>query len=168
MQHNQKSSSDVDYIKIFVTFGGLGCIPKAPGTWGSLGTIPFVILLAALGAEIYMVLTLLFLALSLWITAMYLHKNPDNQDPKEVVVDEVVGILVTFFLVPVTPLALLVGFLMFRVLDILKPPPISIFDKKVPGAAGVMSDDIVAGFIANMLFHFLILPNGWLNGWPIG
>lgn len=167
MQPSPNTSASKNLVKLFVTFGGLGSMPKAPGTWGSLGAMPLVILLGTLkpytwGDTFYMVATLVFLALSLWVTAIYLNINPHNPDPKEVVVDEVVGILVTFFLVPLTPLTLLVGFILFRIFDILKPPPISIFDKKVPGAAGVMSDDIVAGFIANMLFHFVLLPMGWL------
>lgn len=155
------SAPPKDIVKLFVTFGGLGLMPKAPGTWGSLGTLPLVFLLALWGAEVYMVFTLIFLALSLWITAIYLNQHPENQDPKEVVVDEVVGVLVTFFLVPITPLTLLMGFVLFRIFDILKPPPVSTLDKKVPGSAGVMCDDIAAGFLANMLFHFLILPQGW-------
>lgn len=164
MQEENKAlkTSSPDWIGLFVTFFGLGRIPKAPGTFGSLGAFPLIFLLAWWGPEAYITVTTLFLALSLWATAIYLRQNPSNQDPKEVVVDEVVGMLATFFLVPLTPVNVLIGFLLFRFFDILKPFPISIFDKKVPGSAGVMADDIVAGFIASMIFHFILIPKGWI------
>ncbi len=88
--------------------------------------------------------------------------STESKDPKEVVIDEVVGILISFMLVPVTGITMIIGFLLFRFFDILKPPPISFFDRKVPGATGVMADDVVAGVIVNLIFHFILIPMGFL------
>lgn len=151
-------------LKLFVTFGGLGLSPKAPGTLGSFGALFLVYVFSHLpyGQYVHFGFAIVFMALSLWLTAIYLNTQAQNKDPSEVVVDEVMGILISFFLVPITPITLVAGFVMFRFLDIVKPFPISFFDRKVPGAAGVMLDDVVAGIIVNMIFHFLIIPYGWL------
>lgn len=155
-------SQNKKLIKNLVTFFGAGLAPKAPGTFGSLGGLLLVLILSLMPWYIYFSSSLIICALGLWATNLYLD-SVENKDPKEVVIDEVVGILFAFLLVPISLASVLVGFLLFRFFDILKPPPISFFDKKVPGSTGVMADDIVAGFIVNMLFHFYILPSGFLN-----
>jgi phosphatidylglycerophosphatase A len=104
----------------------------------------------------YFGFSVLYCALSLWLVSVYL-RDSKSKDPKEVVADEVMGVLISFFLVPISWFTLILGFLLFRFFDIFKPPPISFFDKKVPGAAGVMGDDIVAGIIVNIIFHFIFL-----------
>lgn len=155
-------TSKRQWVKFFVTFLGSGLAPKAPGTFGSLATLPLIIVLALSGIYVYFSFTIIFIAVSLWMVALYLRQNGDNQDPKEVVVDEVAGMLVTFFLVPLTPMTLVTGFVLFRLFDILKPPPISTLDKNLPGAAGVMADDLLAGFVANMIFLYVLIPQGWI------
>lgn len=140
----------------------MGLIPKAPGTFGSFFGLLIVVVLNLTIWPVYFGFTLIYCALSLWAVTEYLHTS-QSKDPKEVVADEVMGILVSFFLVPLSPLSLVIGFLLFRFFDILKPPPISFFDRKVPGATGVMADDIVAGIIVNMMFHYLILPYGFME-----
>ena len=157
-------------LKIFVTFGGLGLSPYAPGTVASLGALIGVYILNFFSWSVFFGVAIVFCALSLWAVGAYL-KNTNAQegpagevqskkgkDPQEVVVDEVMGILISFFLVPLTPINLCIGFVLFRVLDIFKPPPISFFDRKVPGAVGVMGDDMLAGAIVNMIFHGIWLP----------
>lgn len=136
---------------------GLGQIPRAPGTFGSLLGLVLVYGLSFGPWPLFFGFSILYCAVSLLCVGLYLEAT-DTKDPKEVVCDEVMGILITFFLVPITPTALAFGFLLFRFFDIVKPPPISFFDRKVPGATGVMADDIVAGLIVNMIFHFVILP----------
>ena len=145
-----------------MTCFGLGLIPFAPGTFGSLFGLALVFILSFLSWPIYFATTILICAVSLWLVGVYLNSTL-SKDPKEVVIDEVVGILVTFLLVPVSWVNLVIGFLLFRFFDIVKPPPISFFDRKVPGSTGVMADDIVAGAIVNLIFHFLILPTGTLG-----
>lgn len=145
-----------------MTCFGLGLSPWAPGTFGSIFGLILVFLLSFLDWPFYFGFAIIYCALSLWTTGLYLESS-DNKDPKEVVCDEVMGVLVTFFLVPTTSIYLFFGFICFRFLDILKPPPISYFDRKVPGATGVMADDIVAGLIVNMGFHVIILPLGVID-----
>lgn len=150
------------YSKLFVTGFGLGLIPKAPGTFGSLLGLALVYALSFMSWPIFFAFSIIYCALSLWATGLYLDLT-GTKDPKEVVCDEVMGVLITFFLVPVTSMTLIFGFVMFRFFDILKPYPISYFDKKVPGATGVMADDIVAGLFVNIIFHFAILPLGLMD-----
>lgn len=159
-------------LKIFVTFGGLGLSPYAPGTLGSLGALIGVYILNFFPWPVFFGGSIIFCAFSLWAVGAYL-KNQENKnhspltpedslqkhgDPQEIVVDEVMGILISFFLVPINPINLCVGFLLFRLLDIFKPPPISLFERKVSGAAGVMGDDMLAGFFVNIIFHGLWIP----------
>ncbi len=134
-------------------------MPLAPGTFGSIFGLIIVFLLSFLSWPFYFAIALIYCAFCLWIISLYLESSV-SKEPREVVCDEVMGVLITFFLVPISGLNLCFGFLLFRLLDILKPPPISFFDRRVPGATGVMADDIVAGLIVNMIFHFIILPLG--------
>lgn len=145
-----------------MTCFGLGLSPYGPGTLGSGVGLIIVYVLSFLAWPIYFGFSISLCALSLWLVSLYLLLT-DSKDPQEVVIDEVVGVLISFLLVPVTGLTLILGFLLFRFFDILKPPPISFFDRKVPGAAGVMADDIVAGAIVNLIFHFVLLPTGAIS-----
>ena len=127
----------------FVTCG-VGKIPKAPGTFGSL--------LAAIvwwffSSEIneLVILGTFFLG---WFATHYYEKWNNKHDPKEVVIDEVVGLWMTLYLAPPKFSVLLLGFLLFRLFDIWKPFPIGWVDRKVPGALGTMLDDVLAGAIA--------------------
>lgn len=161
-----KNANFQKYIKVFVTCFGFGLAPKAPGTFGSVFGLLFVLILSFFPWFVYFWTTIIYCVLGLWAVGIYLG-GAQNADPKEVVIDEAIGILMAFLLVPISFFSLVIGFLLFRFFDILKPPPISFFDKKIPGTTGVMADDIVAGFIVNMIFHFLILPYGVLDKWNI-
>jgi phosphatidylglycerophosphatase A len=80
-----------------------------------------------------------------------------------VVIDEVAGMLMTLAFLPVTPAGAVVGFLLFRVLDVFKPWPARGFES-LPGGLGVMADDGMAGIYGNLIMRLLILllPHGWL------
>ena len=84
-------------------------------------------------------------------------------DPGPVVIDEVMGMLITLMFVPVSWAGALVGFLVFRVLDIVKPWPAAGFEE-LPGGIGVMADDAMVGVYGNLLLRGLIwlTPAGWL------
>lgn len=151
-----------EIINSFVTCFGLGRSPYAPGTFGSLFGLFVVYLLSFFNWPTFFLFTVLLCTTSILLVGFYL-ESASSKDPKEVVIDEVVGILISFMLVPVTGLTLVIGFLLFRFFDILKPPPISFFDRKVPGATGVMADDVVAGIIVNLFFHFVLIPMGVLG-----
>lgn len=130
---------------LFCTWFGLGRLPKAPGTWGSLGALPFAWVLQSYGGMLTLGLALIALCLAS-IPAMetYLRHQPGD-DPGAIVVDEVAGQWLTLLLVPPDPLLYCLGFVLFRAFDIVKPWPISWADRKVGGALGILLDDLLAG-----------------------
>ncbi len=138
----------------------VGLIPKAPGTWGSLLSL---LIWWAIGDQPLQVGLSLILAAFIvgTIATHYYEKWFDRHDPKEVVVDELVGMWITLLIIPLTPLVLTTGFLFFRFFDILKPFPISWIDSKMPGALGTMLDDVLAGVFAFVLLQTLFRA-GWL------
>lgn len=158
-------------IRAFVTFGYVGLIPQAPGTWGSLAAIPFAWLLHWMGG-IWLMAAVTAVLFVLGYVASRLYLEGRSDDPAEIVVDEVVGMLITLWplswglTVAGTDPAVfpwpgwIGGFLLFRFFDILKPPPIRWFDR--PGPLGVMMDDVVAGVLSAAL---MLLAAGIAHGW---
>jgi phosphatidylglycerophosphatase A len=153
------------------TLGGVGRITPAPGTWGSVATIPAVWILHGLGGFPLVALATLATFLGgLWATAAYAPQG----DPAEVVVDEAAGMALALW-----PLSLglwsadadawvfpwpgwLLGLALFRAFDIWKPWPVSRLDA-IPGPWGVMLDDVAAGAIAAILAGFAAaIAHGWL------
>ncbi|MBA3538883.1 MAG: phosphatidylglycerophosphatase A [Deltaproteobacteria bacterium] len=127
------------------TAGGVGYSPVAPGTCGTLVAIPLA--WACRDLELYLYLGIVVLVTLGGIAAA---ARADvvwgTHDSGRIVIDEVAGYLVTMTLVDRSafwPLA--IGFVVFRALDIIKPPPVRWFDEKMPGGAGVVLDDVVAG-----------------------
>ena len=126
------------------TWGGSGLLPRAPGTWGSLFTLPFAWIIATeWGSEaLFIAAALAFLA-GLWASEQYL-KYSTSKDPGAVVIDETAGQLLALALVPVELWWYAAGFSLFRRADIFKPWPASWADRSLRGALGVMTDDIFA------------------------
>ncbi len=159
----------MDVPKLIATFFGAGQLNPAPGTWGSVVTLPLVWLLIQVGGgnTLY---TVGFLALGTaiaagigwWSTARYLEQT-GKHDPSEVVIDEVAGQLMTFLVAaPFMHLnsldVFVAGFFLFRFFDITKIWPANWADSQLEGATGVMLDDLFAGVYAGLI---LILIN-WL------
>lgn len=148
----QKVFQDMHY---FTAFGfGSGLITPAPGTWGTLAAIPLYLLMVNLGAYTYMAICILAFAYGCWCC----HKVSTElkvHDYKGIVWDEVVGYLLTMFLIPYSTSAVIVGFLLFRLFDILKPPPIRWIDKHVDGGFGIMLDDVLAAVPAWLILCLL-------------
>lgn len=133
-----------------------GYLPKAPGTWGSLVGLLLFFLLHALSLPVYLaVVAGLFVVGS--FTAGEAEKILDNRDPGVVVIDEIVGMLITMIAVPVTPLTIALGFILFRVFDIAKPFPVNFFDQRFHGGLGIMLDDVVAGIYSLIILHLILL-----------
>ncbi len=149
-------------IRRLVTWFGFGNLPKVPGTWGTLGAIPLVWVFSLMGPWGYMLATFFFVILSIQLCEWY-GKQTKSEDPSEVVIDEVAGFLVAMTWIPLTPMAFLIGFLVFRFFDIVKPFPISYFDKKVKGGVGVVADDVVAGIFTNILLQVALSRTQWLE-----
>ena len=132
-----------------------GYLPKAPGTWGSLVGLLLFLLLQPLDLLPYLAVVLvLFIAGTL--AAGEAEKILDNRDPGVVVIDEIVGMLITMSGVPLTPLTLLLGFILFRIFDIAKPFPGNFFDQRFHGGLGIMLDDVVAGLYSLAVLHILV------------
>ena len=138
---------------------GAGLIPKAPGTFGTLTALPLAVafqhvggLYAACGLAAFILLA----AGSSGQSQVLLGRK----DPPEVVIDEAAGLLVTLFLVPPSRLSLALGFVFFRIFDILKPFPIGRLER-IGGGTGIVLDDLMAGVYANLCVRvvlFLLAP----------
>ncbi|VTR64694.1 Phosphatidylglycerophosphatase A (fragment) [Desulfosarcina cetonica] len=98
----------------------------------------------------------LLIAVSIWISHLA-EKIIGENDPKQVVIDEICGMAVALCGIPFTPVNVFGGFLLFRIFDIKKPFPIRWVDRKIPGGMGIMMDDIIAGAITNILMQGAIL-----------
>jgi phosphatidylglycerophosphatase A len=144
------------------TLFGVGNISKAPGTFGTLVTLPFCYLIMQMGSIIYMAITFILTIYAIWAADLY-EEQSDKHDAKQIVIDESVGILITLVMLPITWQTFLFGFAAFRLLDIVKPFPISYFDKKVPRGLGVVADDVVAGLLCNIILQVVYTQTTWLG-----
>ena len=144
-----------DQVILFLGQGlGLGRIPFAPGT---VGTLPGLLLAWVFwqgGDEIYLALTAVVTLSAVWIAERSAESLGVADDPR-IVIDEIAGVLVAFALVPPSWLALVVGFCVFRILDIAKPPPISTVDRQIKGGLGIVLDDVLAGIGTNLVLQLL-------------
>jgi phosphatidylglycerophosphatase A len=128
-----------------VTFGGVGLLPFAPGTWGSAAALPFGWVLAVFGGwPALLVGAAIVTCIGWWASDLYV-KATGREDPPEIVIDEVAAQWLALAVVPVTLTGFLAAFFVFRLFDTLKPWPASWADAEVEGGAGVMLDDIFAG-----------------------
>ena len=133
---------------------GAGLLPIAPGTWGTLFGLPLVLLMNRLPLFYAGAFLMLFAVLAVW-SSHSCWKIVNGHDPSEIVIDEVAGCLVAFFLVPLSGVSLVAGFLLFRLFDILKPFPIRRLEK-LGGGIGIISDDLMAGVYANLCLRLTL------------
>ncbi|AMJ99059.1 phosphatidylglycerophosphatase [Alteromonas macleodii] len=140
----------------FLALGfGSGLIPFMPGTFGSLAALPLLIACSQISIISFIALTLIFSVVGIYLCG----KTADDMqvhDHGSIVWDEIAGMFVTFLFVPISASSLLVGFVLFRLFDILKPWPIGIIDKRLHGGTGIMLDDLIAGAMACGCLHLLI------------
>jgi phosphatidylglycerophosphatase A len=137
--------------------GGIGKVPFAGGTIATLVVgIPAAVILARLPAVFALALVLLVSVLGVFGSELAI-RDLGRQDPREVVVDELAGYVVTMLWLPSSWTALLAGFILFRLFDIWKPWPIRWVDTNVKGGLGVMLDDILAGLAAHLLLRVLLM-----------
>ena len=132
-----------------------GYLPKAPGTWGSLVGLLLFFLLHTLNLQIYLAVVAAIFVIGTF-AAGEAEKILDRKDPGLVVIDEIVGILITMIAIPATPLAMGLGFILFRIFDIWKPFPIRLIDQRFHGGLGIMLDDIVAGIFSLVILQVLV------------
>ena len=137
------------------TWFGCGLARPGPGTVGTLGALPFGILMMMFGGwPVLLAATAIIFLVGLW-AAGRVEKQLGEHDASLIVIDEVAGMWLTLMAAAPTPLSVLLALGLFRLFDILKPWPISWADKKLPGAAGVMVDDILAGIYAVIVLEGL-------------
>jgi len=144
------------------TWFGSGMMSFAPGTWGSIAALPFAwVIQGAWGLNGLIVATVLVFFAGWWSSIGFI-KVDGRGDPGMIVVDEVAGVWLTLaigaYVAPGPPsiMIYLAAFVLFRFFDILKPWPIGAIERAVPGALGVMVDDIAAGIVAGFGLFFLL------------
>jgi len=145
------------------TCGYVGYAPVAPGTFGSAAGLVVFALVRSTGSDLVELAVIAGLfAAGVWSGTEAEH-HFGGVDPGPIVLDEVVGMLITLALLPVTVTGAIVGFLLFRLLDVFKPWPAGRFEK-LPGGLGVMADDGMAALYGNLLMRVLMTfaPAGWL------
>ncbi len=148
------------FILFLSSNAGLGYAPVAPGTFGTLAGIPAFYLMAPLPPALYLVTWLGLLALSFW-AAGEAGRIYGVVDDGRIVIDELVGYLVTVAFLPFSWSAAILGFFLFRGFDIAKIFPASWFDRRMKNGYGVVLDDVVAGLygaIALRLWLHFIQP----------
>lgn len=137
--------------KAIATALGAGYSPIAPGTCGTAVTIPLALALAPLPLWQYLLVLIGITLIGIW-AAERADRAWGTHDSGRIVVDEVAGYLTTMALVDRSHwVPLVVGFVVFRVLDIAKPPPIRWLDRNVPGGFGVVIDDVAAGVLGMVI-----------------
>ncbi len=139
--------------QLFATFFYLGYSPIAPGTAGTLGAILLFYLLSRLSPLVYLPFLIGFIILSIWVSGRAAGIF-GGTDPSRVVIDEVCGFLVTMFLIQPSLINIVLGFFLFRLFDIVKPPPVR-SSERLPGGFGIVTDDVVAGIYANIVLQII-------------
>ena len=133
-----------------------GKIKFMPGTFGTLLAVPIFIYLLN-NTLLINILILLILFLSSLLLLNYSYKNNlfDNIDDKSIVIDEIIGYLSFMIFFDINITNIIIGFLLFRFFDILKPFPISYVDKKIKNSFGVIFDDLLAGLFSGILLFYI-------------
>jgi phosphatidylglycerophosphatase A len=153
------------WATLVATFFGIGRFRPGPGSWGSAATVLLWLLLTrflAPGSQAWVAIGLAALAVALGIPAATRVARASNiKDPQFVVIDEVAGQLITLIAVPVSWKSLLLGFILFRGFDMVKPPPVRQLES-LPEGLGIVIDDVAAGLYALALMqiglHLGVLP----------
>ncbi len=140
----------------FLSLGfGSGLSPIAPGTAGTLVTLPIYWLMAPLSPLSYALIVLVMFLLGIYLcgkTTAYL----GSHDHSAIVWDEVVGYLITMFAIPFSWQWAIVGFFVFRLFDVWKPWPVNLMDKNIDKGLGIMLDDVGAAVYSAFTMHILI------------
>ena len=162
---SNEGSAAPQWTRLVATFFGIGWLKPGPGTWGSLATVLLWwglsrFIEARLQPAVATGLALLAIGLGIpaatRVAAAY-----GKKDPQFVVIDEVAGQLIALIAAPVTWKSLLLGFILFRGYDILKPPPVRQLER-LPQGTGIVLDDVAAGLYALAVMQ-VVLHFGWLS-----
>ncbi len=133
-----------------------GYSPIIPGTAGSLAALVPCWLLSLLPLPVSSMFLIAFIVLSIWVSELA-ENIVGRKDPGCIVIDEFAGMMITLLGIHFTWQSALAGFIIFRVMDILKPFPIRYLERTIPGGAGIVLDDVAAGVAAHILLRLLFL-----------
>lgn len=143
-------------LTLIVTWFGAGLSPVAPGTVGSLAALPFAWLIATQGAPWMLLPAAAVVFLIGWWASDAYCRMAGLKDPGRIVIDEVAAQWITLSVAPPEVVPYVVGFVLFRIFDMLKPWPVSWADRRIGGGFGVMIDDVVAAvYSTGLLWLFL-------------
>ena len=153
--------------KLFLTFGGAGLSPKAPGTVGTLASLPVgLLVLYTLGMETLFMLTLAITVIGIFEINKY-EKTTGTHDQQHIVIDEAAGMWLSLMIAYSTAItleyayadivAIGLSFAAFRLFDIWKPSTIGWIDRELKGGLGVMLDDVLAGIAGGLLSVLLLM-----------
>jgi phosphatidylglycerophosphatase A len=143
------------FVILMATWWGTGYSPLASGTVGTLAAIPLYLVLARLPLPLYILTLVPFFFFSCWVAGAA-EEIFAEKDSGKIVIDEVVGYLVTMTGAPFSWRAVILGFFLFRFFDIVKVSPANIIDRRLKNGWGVVLDDVVAGGYACVVLHLLL------------
>ena len=137
----------------WIAFGaGAGLVPRAPGTAGTAVAIPIYLAIGAQPPAVYALAVALVAGVGIWACGRTA-RDLGVHDHPGIVLDEIAGFLVAMTALPFEWPWIAAGFVTFRILDIAKPWPISVVDRRIGGGLGIMLDDVVAGALACAMLH---------------
>jgi len=147
------------------TWFGSGLSPFASGTAGSLAALPFAyVIQVTLGNVALFIASLIMFCIGWWASVKYLKATGRTDDPSEIVVDEVAGQWLLLSVLFPTWHSYFVGFLLFRIFDVVKPWPVSWADQKIGGGLGVMFDDMLAALYPILVFLAIMIESQLFHG----
>ena len=159
-------------IFLFVTLFGIGKLKKIPGSYASLATtifLFFVFHILNFSANIVLIGIIIIFLISLYAVNVFI-KNLDDKDPKEIVIDEFIGQSIPICLYEIAHEGAketnevltfyFIMFILFRIFDIVKPYPVSYYDKNFKNSFGVIMDDVIAGlYVVAVLVLYMVLSS---------
>ncbi len=154
----------MNQLALFVaSFGYVGFFPIAPGTAGSLAALALFAVVRWVGVPAFELGTIaVVFTAGIW-AATGAERALGQKDPGPIVIDEVLGMLITLAVIPVSMTGVVLGFLLFRLFDVVKPFPVDRMER-LPGGTGVMMDDAVAGLYAHLVLRLCMW---WMPSWLI-
>ena len=140
-------------VRLLATFFYVGYLPLIPGTFGSLAGVLIFYLIEG-NPLTYFLVTVILIVLG-FVSVGQAEGLMQTKDPRYIVIDEVCGMLLSFLFIPYDIKLVMIGFLLFRTLDTLKPYPAGSFER-IRGSVGIMSDDIIAGLYTNIILQVVV------------
>ena len=159
-------------IYLFVTLFGIGKLKKIPGSYASLATTIFLFILfhiLNISPNVVLIGVIIIFFISLYAVNIFI-KDLDNKDPKEIVIDEFIGQSIPICLYEIAHVGTketsqvltfyFIMFILFRIFDIVKPYPVSYYDKNFKNSFGVIMDDICAGlYVVAVLVLYMVITS---------